>query len=118
MTCYQSRVGPLQWLGPSTEEELERAGRDRVPVVVVPIAFVSEHSETLVELDIEYRKKARAFGVPDYVRVRTPGVHKDFIAALARIVAVARNGAGIASATGGRICPAAHGRCPLASVAA
>jgi len=118
VTCYQSRVGPLQWLGPSTEEELERAGRDRVPVVVVPIAFVSEHSETLVELDIEYRKKARAFGVPDYVRVRTPGVHKDFIAALARIVAVARNGAGIASATGGRICPAAHGRCPLASVAA
>ena len=49
--CYQSRVGPLAWIGPSVEEELRRAGRDRVGVIVVPISFVSEHSETLVELD-------------------------------------------------------------------
>ncbi len=118
VTCYQSRVGPLQWIGPSTEEELERAGRDGVPVVVVPIAFVSEHSETLVELDIEYRKKAREFGVPDYVRVRTLGVHKEFIAALARLVGAARKGAAIVSATGARICPGAHDRCPLADASA
>ena len=55
--CYQSRVGPLAWLGPSVEEELRRAGRDRVGVVVVPISFVSEHSETLVELDRDYRRR-------------------------------------------------------------
>ncbi|MBM3566927.1 MAG: ferrochelatase, partial [Alphaproteobacteria bacterium] len=52
VVCYQSRVGPLEWIGPSTESEIARAGRDGVPVVVAPIAFVSEHSETLVELDV------------------------------------------------------------------
>jgi putative membrane protein len=54
--CYQSRVGPMEWIGPSTEAELHRAATDKVPVVVVPVAFVSEHSETLVELDIEYHR--------------------------------------------------------------
>jgi len=117
VVCYQSRVGPLEWIGPSTEAELERAGADRVPVVVVPIAFVSEHSETLVELDIEYRKKARELGVPDYVRVRTPGVHKEFIAALARVVGIARGGPALSAAAGARICPAAHRRCPLDATA-
>src|SRR5439155_2599973 len=52
--CYQSRVGPLAWLGPSVEEELRAAGRDGVAVVIAPISFVSEHSETLVELDRDY----------------------------------------------------------------
>jgi len=56
--CYQSRVGPLKWLGPSTPEALEQAARDGKGAVVVPIAFVSEHVETLVELDIEYRELA------------------------------------------------------------
>jgi len=84
--CYQSRVGPLKWIGPSTEEELERAGEDGVPVVVVPIAFVSEHSETLVELDIEYRHRAEGWGVPAYVRVPAVGHHPAFIAGLARLV--------------------------------
>ncbi|MBI3113452.1 MAG: ferrochelatase [Rhodospirillales bacterium] len=113
VVCYQSRVGPLQWIGPSIEDELARAGGVGVPVVVVPIAFVSEHSETLVELDIEYRKRAREFGVPDYVRVRTPGVHKDFIAGLSRVVGVARQGAGLCAAAGARVCPAKYRRCPL-----
>src|SRR5581483_3136248 len=58
VVCYQSRVGPLEWIGPSTEAEIRRAGKDGVPVLVAPIAFVSEHSETLVELDIEYRHLA------------------------------------------------------------
>ncbi|MBP7252114.1 MAG: ferrochelatase, partial [Alphaproteobacteria bacterium] len=62
VNCYQSRVGPLRWIGPSTEAEIERAAHDRVPIVVVPIAFVSEHSETLVELDIEYRHLAQDKG--------------------------------------------------------
>jgi ferrochelatase len=111
--CYQSRVGPLEWIGPSLEEELMRAAGDGVPVVVFPIAFVSEHSETLVELDIEYRAKAREFGVPDYVRVRTPGVHRDFIAALARLVGAARACDGLCAGAGGRLCPAEWACCPL-----
>jgi ferrochelatase len=84
--CYQSRVGPLAWLGPSVEEELQRAGRDGVAVVVVPISFVSEHSETLVELDRDYRRRAEAYGVPAYHRVPTVGTDRRFIAALAELV--------------------------------
>ena len=68
--CYQSRVGPLDWLGPSVEEELRRAGRDRVGVVVAPISFVSEHSETLVELDRDYRHLAERCGVPPIAACR------------------------------------------------
>ncbi|MSO84329.1 MAG: ferrochelatase [Rhodospirillales bacterium] len=84
--CYQSRVGPLKWIGPSTEDEIARAGADRVPIVVVPIAFVSEHSETLVELDIEYRHRAEKAGVPGYVRVPAVGTHPLFIVGLAGLV--------------------------------
>ena len=62
--CYQSRVGPLKWIGPSTDAEIERAGADKVAVVLYPLSFVSEHSETLVELDIEYRRLAKEIGVP------------------------------------------------------
>jgi ferrochelatase len=84
--CYQSRVGPLAWTGPSVEEELRRAGRDRVGVVVVAISFVSEHSETLVELDREYRHVAEQCGIPSYRRVPTVGADPQFIAALADLV--------------------------------
>src|SRR5690606_8652292 len=69
--CYQSRVGPLAWIGPATEEEIARAGRDGRAVVVVPLSFVSEHSETLVELDIDYRELAARAGVAGYHRVPT-----------------------------------------------
>ena len=82
--CYQSRVGPLKWIGPSIADELRRAGKDRVAVVVVPIAFVSEHSETLVELDIQYRDMAHDENVPAYIRVPALGVQDDFISGLAR----------------------------------
>ncbi len=84
--CYQSRVGPLKWIGPSTEAEIERAAADKTGVVLYPLAFVSEHSETLVELDIEYRHLAEKVGVPVYVRVPTVGTHPSFIAGLARLV--------------------------------
>ena len=84
--CYQSRVGPAKWIGPSTEKELERAGADKVPVVVTPVAFVSEHSETLVELDIEYRHLAESLGIPAYFRAPAVGSHPDFIQALAELV--------------------------------
>jgi ferrochelatase len=86
VVCYQSRVGPLKWIGPSTEEEIARAAKDGVPVVVVPIAFVSEHSETLVELDIEYRALAVSLGVPAYHRVPTVSTDRRFIETLKNIV--------------------------------
>ena len=86
VVCYQSRVGPLKWIGPATEEELRRAGRDGKTVALVPISFVSEHSETLVELDIEYRHLAETAGVPRYVRVPTLSVAPAFIAALGELV--------------------------------
>jgi ferrochelatase len=84
--CYQSRVGPLEWIGPSTDDEIRRAGREGKKVVLVPIAFVSEHSETLVELDIEYRHLAEQSGVPAYIRVPALGAHPSFISGLARLV--------------------------------
>lgn len=86
VVCYQSRVGPLAWLGPSVEEELHRAGRDRAAVVVAPISFVSEHAETLVELDREYRRVAEVSGVTSYRRVPAVGTDPRFIAALADLV--------------------------------
>jgi len=84
--CYQSRVGRAKWIGPSTEEELARAGSDKVPVVVIPVAFVSEHSETLVELDIEYRHLAEQLAIPAYFRVPTVQSHPSFIQGLAQLV--------------------------------
>lgn len=82
---YQSRVGPLAWIGPSTDDEIRKAGGDKVPLIVVPIAFVSEHSETLVELDIEYRELADYAGVPHYTRVPALGIHPAYIEALAEL---------------------------------
>ncbi len=118
VVCYQSRVGPLEWIGPSTEHEIERAAADKVPVVVVPIAFVSEHSETLVELDIEYRARAEALGVPYYSRVPTVSTHPDFIRGLAEIVrALARGTPRTAFADDSeRPCPGNCGKCPLAAI--
>lgn len=111
--CYQSRVGPVAWVGPSTEDELVRAGADGVPVVVAPIAFVSEHSETLVELDIEYRKLAEARGVPAYHRVPALGGNARFIAALAALVRRALDcPAALCSQQGGRLCPQDKAGCP------
>ncbi len=94
VVCYQSRVGPLAWIEPSIDDELVRAAADGVQAVVVPIAFVSEHSETLVELDIEYRERAAHLGVPGYHRVPTVGTHPAFIAGLAELVDSALSVAG------------------------
>ena len=84
--CYQSRVGPLEWIGPSTDDEIKRAGAEALSLVLLPIAFVSEHSETLVELDIEYRELAAHHGVPFYIRVPALGTDPGFIDALADLV--------------------------------
>lgn len=90
VVCYQSRVGPLKWLGPLADDEIRRAGGDRTAVVIAPISFVSEHSETLVELDRDYRRIAERCGVPGYYRVPAVGTHPQFIAALAELVRSAR----------------------------
>lgn len=87
--CYQSRVGPLKWIGPPTESEIRRAASDGKAIVLYPLSFVSEHSETLVELDIEYRHLAESAGVPKYVRVPTVGTHPQFIHGLANLVRAA-----------------------------
>lgn len=92
IVCYQSRVGPLEWIGPATDAEIRRAGAEGLGVIVAPIAFVSEHSETLVELDIEYAKLAADSGVRDYIRVPTVGTHVKFIDGLARLVSEAVEG--------------------------
>jgi len=86
LVCYQSRVGPMKWIGPSTDEAIRKAANDKMPVVVAPIAFVSEHSETLVEIEIEYRKLASDVGVPYFVRVPTVDAAQPFIAELAALV--------------------------------
>jgi ferrochelatase len=97
VVCYQSRVGPLKWLGPYTDTEIRRAGADGVPLVVAPISFVSEHSETLVELDLDYRELAERSGVPAYIRVATVGTDPAFVAGLARLV----RGSAIEAGSGG-----------------
>lgn len=113
--CYQSRVGPLEWIGPSTEAEIARAGAEGKPLIVVPIAFVSEHSETLVELDIEYARLAEEKGVPNYRRLPTVGIGTRFIGGLASLVREAEERAAhLTSGEGRRICPAACRRCPMA----
>jgi protoporphyrin/coproporphyrin ferrochelatase len=106
--CYQSRVGPLEWIGPATDAEIRRAGSKGVPLVVAPISFVSEHSETLVELDIDYRDLAERSGVPAYRRVATVGTAPGFIAALANLVREPGSPARRVA------CPAVSGVCAVA----
>jgi ferrochelatase len=84
--CYQSRVGPLKWIGPSTEEALKRAAKDNVPVVILPHAFTQEHVETLVEIEIEYRELAEEMGLHEFYRVPTVGTSAAFIEGLADLV--------------------------------
>lgn len=112
VVCYQSRVGPLRWLEPATDAEIRRAGADGVGLIVLPIAFVSEHSETLVELDLEYGHLARSSGVPRYVRAPVVAIAAPFIEGLAALVRQAAHGQAIAPAGGRRICPSGYRRCP------
>lgn len=114
MVCYQSRVGPLKWLGPSTEEAIDQAGADGRGVIVSPIAFVSEHIETLVELDIEYAEKAHARGLPFYLRAPAVGVSDVFIDGLAGLVRKSLSrGPGLFSESGDRLCPERFSACPM-----
>jgi ferrochelatase len=89
VVSYQSRVGPLEWVKPATDAVILQAAKDQRALVVYPIAFVSEHSETLVELDIEYRHLAEQNGAAAYVRVPAVGTHPAFIGGLANLVTAA-----------------------------
>ena len=83
---YQSRVGPLKWIGPSTEDIIIENSKIGKHIVLVPIAFVSEHSETLVELDIEYKEIADANGCKNYTRVPALGTDDYFIKAMSELI--------------------------------
>ena len=114
--CYQSRVGPQKWIEPFTDKEVERAGKDGVPIVMTPIAFVSEHIETLVEMDIEYAELAKESGVPAYVRVPTLSARPTFIQALADVVRRHVGSSDWTDRVSGpefvRVCPGSFIRCP------
>ena len=85
--AYQSKVGPVKWLEPFTDEEIQRLAKEGIKkLAVVPVAFVSEHSETLYELDYQYGKLAKEAGIEDYKRVPTLKTHPLFIKALKEII--------------------------------
>jgi ferrochelatase len=91
--AYQSRVGPVEWLKPYTDEALVRLGEEGVQeLVVVPISFVSEHIETLEEIDIEYREIATNAGISNFVRVPALDTYPTFIKGLADLVQLAQAG--------------------------
>ena len=106
---YQSRLGPMKWIGPSTDEEIIKYSKEKKGIVIVPVAFVSEHSETLVELDIEYKKLAEENGCSFYKRVPTLGVEVNFIKGLEELVLKQQAGNNFVSST---TCPNKFVKCP------
>lgn len=98
--AFQSRATRAKWLEPATEDELARLGKARTEdVVVVPIAFVTEHVETLFELDMLLKEPALEAGVRHYHRVPVPHLAPSFIDALATLVR-------------GALAPGGHPPCP------
>ncbi len=83
--CYQSKVGPLKWTSPSLDQEIRRVALDKKIPVIIPVAFVSDHSETLVELDIDYKEMAEDLGIKDYLRVPSLNFEGNFIKSLFEI---------------------------------
>jgi ferrochelatase len=95
-TCYQSKVGASKWLRPSMHETVKKlAAAGSKHILVVPISFVSDHVETLHEIDIEHREQARELGITDYRMM--PGLtdSQDFIQALAGLVRAQVEAAGL-----------------------
>ncbi len=113
--CYQSKVGPLKWTTPSLEQEVTSVALDEKIPVIIPIAFVSDHSETLVELDIEYHEFAKKLGVAEYYRVPSLNIERNFIQGLANIVKSTSKNDNFAIFCGEnpqRICPKKFKLCP------
>lgn len=112
--CYQSRVGPMKWIGPSTIEAIEKAAADGKGVLITPIAFVSEHIETLVELDHEYAELAAGLGVSPYLRAPALGVEQVFIETLASLAMAALDKPDWPAPGGAYACPG-FAKCPSAA---
>ena len=110
---YQSRVGPLKWIGPSTDEVIIKYSKEKKGIVIVPVAFVSEHSETLVELDIEYKKLAEKNGCSFYKRVPALGVLENFINGLTELVLQKETRGNFVSSI---MCPDKHKKCPCLAI--
>ena len=106
---YQSRVGPLKWIGPSTDEEIIRNSKEKKGIIIVPIAFVSEHSETLVELDIEYKKLAEKNGCIFYKRIPALGIDENFIKGLTELILQSQTRDHFISSI---MCPSKFIKCP------
>ena len=106
---YQSRVGPLKWIGPSTDDKIIKYSKEKKGIVIVPVAFVSEHSETLVELDIEYKKLAEKNGCSFYKRVPALGTEENFIKGLAALVVQKETRKNFVSSV---MCSSKHVKCP------
>lgn len=87
IVSYQSAVGPLQWLKPSTDETIKALARRGIKkLIVVPVSFVGDHIETLCEIDMEYREMAEKLGITDFCMARAIETHSEFIKALADTV--------------------------------
>ncbi len=87
LLCYQSRVGPAKWLQPSLTETIERLGREGVKeMLVAPISFVTEHIETLHEINIEAREEAKRLGIETFRMMPAVGDSHLFIGALKDVV--------------------------------
>jgi ferrochelatase len=84
---YQSIVGPVEWIGPSTDQVIRDLARDQVKdVLVLPISFVSDHVETLYEVDLLYGDQARALGITNFRRAQSLNDFPPFLDALADLV--------------------------------
>ncbi|PJA51897.1 MAG: ferrochelatase [Candidatus Marinimicrobia bacterium CG_4_9_14_3_um_filter_48_9] len=86
--CYQSKVGPVEWLGPEIQDALDGLVKNKgvTNVLVFPIAFVSEHVETLYELDIQTREYAKKIGIKQFERADTVQDLNEFIAVLKKLI--------------------------------
>jgi ferrochelatase len=109
--CYQSRVGPMKWLAPSTEDAVRQAAADGKGVLICPIAFVSEHVETLVELDHEYAVIAKALGVSPYLRAPTPTTDASLIDTFVQASLQALEQGSSPGPFGPWLCPSSHAKC-------
>lgn len=109
--CYQSRVGPQKWIGPSLDEALESAAADKKSVIIYPHAFTQEHVETLVELDIEYAEMAEELGIHGYYRAETVGTHPKFIDGLTKLVQTHVGMEDVQAEGGKMLCPAEFDKC-------
>ncbi|MHB8707666.1 MAG: ferrochelatase [Desulfuromonadales bacterium] len=87
--AFQSRSGPVQWMEPDTVDEIDRLAAAGTPgVLIMPVSFVSDHIETLQEIDFEYRMHAEKAGLPRFERAPSLNDHADFLQALAELVRV------------------------------